>query len=255
MGFRFHGWQKQTEMKTIQGTIETVVYKLFPDQKTKMLGGSRTDSMVSAEKYVFMLILKESEIKNIEIFIEQFNYELPPDIKILKIEEIGPGLSLIQNPKLKEYRYYFSSGNFKPHPLSAPIVTHIMGELDIDLMKSGAEYFIGTHNFKKYCFRPHLSKDFIKTIDHCSIEINDYYTANFLPPETFYFRVCGHSFMRHQIRLMVGTLFRLGLHEITLDEVKESLQGLDDKFLGFLAPASGLFLHDVVFDLEKYLIK
>lgn len=248
LGFRFHGWQKQPELKTIQGELEKVAAKLFINQNAKVYGGSRTDSMVSAEKYLFLLTITNESIQNVEDFIATLNYMLPADLKIIKITASDQRINMIASPKFKEYRYYFSSGKTKPHPFSAPIITHIRGELDIDLMRQGASLFMGTHSFRKYCYKPHEEKDFIKTIDSCEILENNQYHANFFPEKTFYLKVVGHSFMRHQIRLMAGTLFRLGLNEITLDEVKHSLKGLDDIFIGFIAPASGLILHDINFE-------
>ncbi len=66
LGFRFHGWQKQPNLKTIHGELEKVVNKLFVNQNAKISGGSRTDSMVSAEKYVFSLIIDGEEISNLD---------------------------------------------------------------------------------------------------------------------------------------------------------------------------------------------
>lgn len=245
LGFRYHGWQQQPDMKTVQGTILKVVEELLPNLTPKIFGGSRTDSMVSANKYFLMITVKESEINNIDQFLKQFNDLCPADIKAIKIEKVDYKFNMIQRPKLKEYRYYFCFGQEKPHPFCAPILTHIIGDLDLDLMKKGAELFNGTHNFKKYCFRPHTEKDFVKTLEHCSIELNDFYKANFFPEKSYYLKVVGHSFMRHQIRLMAGTLFRLGLHEITFRDFEESLLGNDNLYLGFIAPGTGLILHDI----------
>lgn len=245
LGFRFHGWQKQPNLKTIQSELEKVISKLFIDQNAKFQGVSRTDSMVSAEKYLFALTIKGEAISQVDEFIKVLNYMLPADLRILKITATNKKVNIINSPKNKEYRYYFSFGFNKPHPFAAPILSHIQGEMDLDLMHRGAKCFEGTHSFRQYCFQPHATKDFFKTIDQCKIMPNDQYTANFFPEQSYYIKVVGHSFMRHQIRLMAGTLFRLGLHEITLDDLILSLKGETDDFIGFIAPASGLILHDI----------
>jgi len=251
LGFRFHGWQKQSEFKTVQGEIEKVINKVLVNENAKILGGSRTDSMVSAEKYLFSLTLKNGKIDDINSFIETLNYVLPADIRILKIIPSAHRLNMINIPKYKEYRYYFSFGKEKPHPFSAPVITHIRGEMDLELMKVGAKLFEGTHSFRQYCYRPHETKDFIKTIDRCEILKNDQYQANFFPVQTYFLKVVGHSFMRHQVRFMAGTLFRLALNEIAIEDIIQSLKGESDEFLGFIAPASGLILHDIILEEQR----
>ena len=249
LGFRFHGWQAQADHKTVQETILKILQKIFPDKTPKIHGSSRTDSMVSAEHYLFKLTL-DAELRTIMNFSDfeiLFNDLLPSDIKCLRVREMDSRFNIIQSPKLKEYHYYFSYGDEKPHPFCAPILTHIKRNLDLDLMKKGAATFIGTHQFNSYCYRPSQNKILEKTIVQCSIENNTVYTANFFPENSFYIKVIGHSFVRHQIRLMAGTLFRLGLGEICLEDIHESLKGKSFNCIGFLAPASGLVLHKIDF--------
>jgi tRNA pseudouridine38-40 synthase len=248
LGFRFHGWQKQPELRTVQGTIEEAINKLFLEKSVKVFGGSRTDSMVSAMHYALQLLVEKEEILDFEEFIKRLNFILPPDIKALKIEKVSKGFNIIQSPKLKEYHYYFSDGVEKLHPFCAPMMTHIYGELDLELMTDGIKKFMGTHNFKKYCFRPSPDKNFERTIDFASLEKNNNYQANFFPEKSYYLKFRGMGFIRHQVRYMAGALFRLGLHEITLEELEHSLLGLDAINIGFLAPASGLQLFAVEFD-------
>lgn len=247
LGFRFHGWQKQSEHKTIQETILTVLQNIFPEKNPKIHGSSRTDSMVSAEHFLFKLSL-DCELETIMSFTDfeiLFNDLLPADIKCLKILKMDPKFNIIQSPKLKEYHYYFTFGNEKPHPFCAPILTHIKRNLDLELMKQGAFEFVGTHKFHSYCFRPSKDKNLEKNIFECSIEKNTIYTANFFPANSFYIKVVGHSFVRHQVRLMAGTLFRLGLGEIHLEDIRQSLKGKNYNCIGFLAPASSLILHKI----------
>lgn len=246
LGFRYHGWQTQSEHKTVQETILTILKKIYPNDNPKIRGASRTDSMVSAAHFIFSLTL-DSPIIDFESFIKLSNDLLPADIKLLVIKEVDSKFNIIQSPKLKEYHYYFSHGDFKPHPFSAPLITHINRPLEIEIMNKGANLFIGTHNFRSYCYRPAANKDFCKTIIECTILKNENYIANFFPKETYYLKVTGHSFVRHQIRLMAGTLFRLGLGEISLQELDSSLKGTTDNCIGFLAPASGLILEKIIF--------
>ena len=81
---------------------------------------------------------------------------------------------------------------------------------------------------------------------HSRIEENELLQANFFPDKTFLYTVKGEGFMRHQIRLMMGALFRLGRGEKTLEDIQNSLKE-QAECIGFVAPASGLILGDLKF--------
>lgn len=243
LGFRYHGWQKQTDFRTIQGTIEEVLKKFLGNASFKTLGASRTDTMVSAQNTFFELI-SEVEIQ-VATFSLELNKLLPPDIKILKCEVVDRQFRMISAPKQKEYLYFFSYGE-KNHPFSAPFITHINEELDIELMKSGALLFRGSHNFKNYCYRPTENQNFSREIILSEIDNNDVLSANFFPAQSYLYRVHAKSFMRHQVRLMMGILFRVGLHQISLTDLSASLENPSEDFPSMIAPASGLLLNQLI---------
>ena len=71
--------------------------------------------------------------------------------------------------------------------------------------------------------------------------------ANFFPEKTYVFEVEGKGFLRHQVRLMMGALVRLGKGERTLEDIKMSL--FDDYPYNetFVVPATGLVLESTEF--------
>lgn len=243
LGFRYHGWAKQLEVKTVQGMVNKTLKYILSDIPFKTLGAGRTDAMVSANGFVFELFTK-NEI-DIENFIVEFNVNLPQDIKALDISQTDEVFNIIQSAKLKEYVYLFSFGS-KNHPFSAPFITSIQQQLDVKLMIQGAKLFEGTYNFIEYCYKPGDKTNFNRTIEYCEIQKNDLYTANFFPKESYLLRVKGKGFMYHQIRLMMGALIRLGKNEINTIDIEKSLEGINT-FEQNVAPASGLILNAVKF--------
>lgn len=244
LGFRFHGWQRQKELKTVQYMLEQTLNTVIGKDSFKSLGGSRTDSMVSAEHHLVHL-MSDNEIE-IENFLLEMNINLPQDLRIIKVEEVSKKFQVINSPKLKEYHYSFSFGT-KTHPFCAPYLTNIIDELDLDLMKEGAKIFEGEHNFIQYCYRGNDKKTYIRKINHCSIEINNFLTGSFFPETTYVMKVTGEGFLRNQIRIIMGTLFNLGLHKIEIQDIHTSLavDNTETYPIGFIAPASGLILHSV----------
>ncbi|MET2984322.1 tRNA pseudouridine synthase A [Aureibaculum conchae] len=251
LGFRFHGWQKQTNVKTVHEMVDKTLSFVFSHKNYKTLGVGRTDSKVSANSYVFQLFVDE-EIDEIS-FLADLNSNFPSDIKGLSIEKTSNDFNIIQHPKIKEYLYFFSFGK-KNHPFAAPFIVGIEEDLNIELMKQGAQLFEGENYFHKYCTEPSTNTTFKRIIDCCEIVENAVYTANFFPEKSYYLRVKGSGFLRYQIRLMMGVLFQLGKREIDLEFIKQSLlENNDCKPLPTIAPSSGLQLYEVLIKHKEFL--
>ncbi|MEO9966564.1 MAG: tRNA pseudouridine(38-40) synthase TruA [Reichenbachiella sp.] len=244
LGFRYHGWQRQPGVKTIQEMVERTLKFILQEKPFKILGASRTDAMVSASQAAFELFLQEAE--DPDQLLATLNENLPSDIRAERIEAVDKSFNVIQHAKLKEYLYLFSFGA-KNHPFAAPFITYIQQDLDIELMKEGAILFQGKHNFREYCYKPNEGTQFEREIMTSEISENDVLTANFFPDQSFVYRVSGTGFMRNQIRLFMGRLFRLGKHEIGLQEIRDSLESPSTSPEYFIAPASGLTLNKMVF--------
>ena len=245
LGYRFHGWAIQPNVKTVQLMIEKTVAFVLEHKDFKVLGSGRTDAKVSANHMCFELFLK-NPIHEAD-FLKDFNSNLPNDIRALKIEPTDAKFNIIQSPKTKEYMYFFAH-NEKPHPFSAPLISTFQFSLDIELMKKGAELFEGTHNFKKYCTKPSPKTQFERTVTKSVIEENDIYSANFFPTKSYVYHIHSKGFMRYQVRLMMGQLILLGKGDITLDILKDSMLNPDATTLDYIAPPSGLILHKINFE-------
>ena len=245
LGYRFHGWQKQPNVKTVHLMIDRTFKFILKEQKFKTLGAGRTDAMVSAQEAAFVLFLQEP-IKDLDAFLELFNHNLPQDIRALTIKEVDNSFNIIQHSKVKEYLYLFSQGQ-KNHPFCAPILTTILDDLDVELMKQGAKLFIGFHNFKPYCFRTTENGIYNREVLTCEIIENKLFIANFFPKETYLLRVRGKGFGRNQIRLMMGILIKLGKGEVSLNYIENSLKPESMEIMDYIAPASGLILNKIEF--------
>jgi len=220
---------------------------VLPDRQTKILGSSRTDAMVSANEAAFELFLYDEPLEDLPAFMILFNKNLPPDILATSIREVDNLFNIIQNPKLKEYLYLFSFGE-KNHPFCAPLMATIQGDLNIDMMKTGAKLYEGANNFKNYCVAPSENTVFERIIIKSEITENQVYTANFFPKISYVFRVQGAGFLRNQIRLMMGALIQLGKGELQLTDIEESLNPENTRVINSIAPASGLILNKIEFE-------
>ena len=246
LGYRFHGWQKQPNTKTLHMMIDRTLKYVLKDQYFKTLAASRTDAKVSAEQAAFELFLREKPLDDKGQFLVDFNANLPQDIRVLSVNEVSAKFNIIQDSKYKEYHYIFSQGE-KCHPFCAPIMTTILEHLDVKLMAKGAALFQGSHYFKSYCYKATNEGLFKRRLICCELIENDLYKANFFPKKSHLLRVVGKGFGRHQIRLMMGVLIRLGRGEVSLDYILSSLEENSSIKIDFIAPASGLILNKIEF--------
>ncbi|WP_111307117.1 tRNA pseudouridine synthase A [Confluentibacter sediminis] len=246
LGYRFHGWQKQPDVKTLHLMVDRTLNFILEGKPFKSLGSGRTDAMVSAECAAFELFLEEP-IEDLIVFLKLFNHNLPQDIRAVNIQEVDKKFNIIKHSKIKEYIYLFTYGE-KCHPFCAPIMTTILENLDIELMKQGAKLFEGEHYFKAYCFRATDNGIYNREILTCELVENTIYTANYFPKKSYILRVRGKGFMRNQIRLMMGTLIDLGKGNVSLEDIKNSLLPENSIKMNYIAPASGLILNNIEFD-------
>jgi len=126
-------------------------------------------------------------------------------------------------------------------------MTTILEALNIELMKEGAKLFEGKNNYKTYCYKPSAEGVFNRELIRCELVENTLYTANFFPDKSYVLKVIGKGFGRHQIRLMMGALIKLGRGAIDLEYIKNSLKPESDYVMDYIAPASGLILHKIEF--------
>jgi tRNA pseudouridine38-40 synthase len=246
LGFRYHGWQHQPNVPTIDQMFRKTLRYTLADQNAKVMASGRTDAKVSAQQTVIELFTY-NQINNLDVLIGVLNYNLPADIRILSAKETNKDFNIIQSKKTKTYHYYFAFGE-KFHPFCAALMCHLYGYLDIALMQKAASHFIGTKDFYSYTYQPKEATITESTIDECSIVENVNLTASFFPEKSYVLIVKGSGFKRNQIRLMMGALIDIGRHTMSWEYFLSTLNGENKIKLEHKAPASGLILHSSIFD-------
>lgn len=219
---------------------------IVPDAPFKILGAGRTDAKVSALGAAFTLTFGESPIQDRDRFVRLFNENLPPDIRIISMEETKSDFNIIKDAKTKEYVYLFSCGK-KNHPFCAPFMANFLEDLDIKAMEKAAGLFVGTHDFSAYTSRLQKNTKTIRTITSCEIKANTLLKANFFPEKSYALHVTGNGFMRYQIRMMMGALVQLGKGALSLKDLRWSLTTGSEVQFTYVAPGSGLILNGLEF--------
>jgi len=246
LGFRYSGWQKQPDHKTVEGMLMKTLKFILPNRKMKILGTGRTDAKVSVLEGAFELFLEGGPLENEDSFLQLFNLNLPPDIKAIRIIKTNKNFNIIKGVETKEYVYLFSFGS-KNHPFAAPFIVNIQSDLNIEGMKEAAKLFKGMHDFSNYTVKEAKNKDNLRNVIACHIEENDILEANFFPEISYALRIKADGFIRYQVRMIMGALIQLGKGVLEYSDISDSLMPGNSIELTSVAPGSGLLLNTVNF--------
>jgi tRNA pseudouridine38-40 synthase len=249
LGFRYSGWQRQPGAKTIEEMLRKTLRFVLPDQKSSVLGAGRTDARVSARNFALQLLLTGAPLASLPEFRKEMNSNLPQDIRLSSVENVPLEFNAIRDCIGKVYRYYFAFGE-KPHPFCAPFLGFFPGAMDLKAMEKGAALFVGEHNFKAFIGSPSKDAKTRRSVLDCRIMPNRDISASFFPEENYCLSVSGKGFGRYQVRLMMTALAALGRGEISKSEIAESLKTGCPVNVKEIAPASGLQLFDVQFEID-----
>ena len=229
-GSRYLGWQRLKEKDiTIQGKMEDML-SLMSNEKTNVIGCSRTDKGVHAKGYVCNFITN-SELSPKEI-IDYSNKYLPEDIRVIKASEASERFHARYNAKSKLYRYTIDNNKYAD-VFSRKYASHIPESLDIELMKIASKNFIGTHDFEGFTTMKSKKKNCVRTISDIQISQQN----NFI-----FIDYTGDGFLHNMIRIITGTLLRAARKELSPQEITNILTTKDRSIAGPMVESKGLAL-------------
>lgn len=228
-GSNYAGWQIQKNGITIQETIQDACKKVFHEDIT-ITGSGRTDAGVHALGQVahFNTNSKIPESK-IPYAINTF---LPDDIRIINCEKVDDNFHARYNAKSKTYQYKMYYGTYLS-PLRKDTYYWLTKKPDINLMRLGAQLFIGEHDFKFFKASGSNVKNTIRTIYSIKIEEID---------NEIIITVCGNGFLYNMVRILSGTLLYIGLGKLTIMDMYGIMDRGDRRRAGKTLPANGLCL-------------
>lgn len=228
-GNNYAGFQSQINALAIQDVIEEVLQKIFRE-KIRIVMSSRTDAGVHAKGQVFHF---DSEVKkDLGKLKYSFNCLLPKDIHVLNVETVSQEFHSRFSVKTKTYEYIINVGEYDVFLDGYAYQCHY--KLDIDLMKKGANLFLGTHDFTS--FNTSSLKEYpnqVRTISEFKIITSK---------DLIKIRVTSTGFLRNMVRIMVGTLIDLGRGQKSLKEVKNMIDCPSKTTRRYNADPHGLYL-------------
>lgn len=232
-GTNYFGWQKQVGFISVQEKIEECLSKVY-DTKISIQGSGRTDAGVHALKQYFHFVADKE--KDLHQLTYSLNKMLPDDIRIVSFERVDDDFHARYNAKEKIYEYRLLLTNKDPFSYDLAYIYPM--ELDVELFKRALNKFVGTHNYQDFTSKEEDESNFVRTIYSINvIKENDLIKIIFK----------GDGFMRYQIRNMIGAAINVANGKETIRFIDEHLDSKSREIIAYKAPASGLFLVDVIY--------
>ncbi|MFW6298152.1 MAG: tRNA pseudouridine(38-40) synthase TruA [Bacillota bacterium] len=226
-GTLYHGFQRQKGKPTIQGSLESVLRHITQETLTITPSG-RTDRGVHARHQVIHFdtqsTLEPEHMKRL------MNRMLPDDISVFKAEYAPKVFHARFDAYQKTYHYTIANDR---DPFMAHYAWFKEG-IDITKLNAKLSVYQGEHDFAAFGKKSEKahSRRTIRFIE--AVESDGLITVV----------VKAEGFLRHMVRTMVGTAVRD--IEKNTHEVERALSKPDEGHV-FLAPASGLSLHEVTY--------
>jgi tRNA pseudouridine38-40 synthase len=236
-GTNYVGWQRQANGISIQQVIEEAFAPLTaPAPPPTVAGAGRTDAGVHALGQVASATL-DLDLATDAIH-RALNVRLPADIRVLRVEDAPTGFHAQFHASGKSYRYRLATGAILS-PFDRWFVWHVPGPRDVDLMRRAARALVGRHDFASFQASGTDLRETTRTITRVDLRES----AGELQIE-----VDGEGFLRHMVRIMVGTLVDIGAGTRAPGDIDRMLSARDRRVAGQTAPACGLTLVNVTYE-------
>ncbi len=237
-GAAYFGWQRQNDVKTVQGTIESALTTLLRTH-TEIVGAGRTDTGVHASYYIAHFDSCEPLSLSLEQLIYKLNVILPEDIAIINIAEVAPTAHARFDAQQREYTYFIERVK---NPFTRHSSWQYYVDLDIDKMNQAAELLTHHKDFTT----------FAKLNSNNKNNLCDLYYARWSLSKSgcLKFEICANRFLRNMVRAIVGTLIDVGRGKYSVEEFEEIVASKNLARSSAGAPAQGLFLSRIKYPYE-----
>lgn len=228
-GSAYVGWQLQPNGVSIQQCVEQALLQLSGEQ-IRVHSSGRTDAGVHARGMVCHFIT--DRMLPLTAWREGLNRFLPEDIAVRAAEIVPEGFHARYSAIGKHYRYTLLRDPLRS-PLERRTTWRIKAHLDLDVMKEACAVLTGVHDYAAFrsagCSSPATEK-YIYAITLTEVDA------------LLYVDVHGNGFLRHMVRMMVGTLVEIGRGRRSVETLKSMLEDPASAPAAITAPPQGLCL-------------
>jgi tRNA pseudouridine38-40 synthase len=236
-GSEFAGWARQPGRRSVEAELERALCTLLRVDRCPVTVAGRTDAGVHAFAQV-------ATYEGQAVPLRGINALLPDDVAVLSCEGAPVGFDARRDATSRAYSYRLLTRPARS-ALQRGRIVWWPRPLDLDALHACAAALAGRHDFT--AFTPTETK-------HVRFD-REVFTARWerLDGDVVAFEIEADSFMRHMVRILVGTMLELSGGSLSVDEFVSLLEGAPRSSAGRTAPARGLYLVGVGYDGQRVL--
>ena len=235
-GTEFRGWaaQRDPSVRTVEGVLSEALAEVVRES-VKLSVAGRTDAGVHARGQVASFRTASPRTTGeIQTFL---NGRLSPEVSVLSASEATDGFDARFSATARVYRYVIDTADV-PDPFTGRFLWHRPGHLDPAAMRRAAAELVGEHDFSSFCRHPGAGRTTVRDLQRLTVRAEG---------ERIEIGLRANAFLHQMVRIIVGTLVRVGEGRMPLDEPAVILASHDRARAPKAAPAGGLTLQRVVY--------
>jgi tRNA pseudouridine38-40 synthase len=234
-GTHYAGWQRQENGLSVQQVLEEALqpFSGVEEPRLSLMGASRTDAGVHARGQVASVRVDFDTAA--DAVLRGLNIRLPADVRVIDVADAPREFHARFDAKGKRYRYRIATSDVLS-PFARWFVWHLPYRFDVAAMQQAAAVLVGRHDFTSFQARGASALDAIRTIERVEVARAD---------DEIHVVVEGTGFVRHMVRIMVGSLLEVGSARRPVEWLAQALDAREREAAGPTAPASGLTLEHV----------
>ena len=231
-GSRFHGWQSQSGVRTVQDCIEKAL-SAVASEAIRVVTAGRTDTGVHATGQVFHFdtVVERSPLN----WLRGANTHLPSGLALTWIKQVDRTFHARFTALSRRYRYILFCRDVRPTYLSGK-VTWTYEKLDLERMKSAAMLLKGRHDFSAFRASGCQSTQPVREIYELSVNSEGPW---------IWIDIEADGFLQHMVRNIAGVLTAVANGSKPIPWAKEVLESRDRSAGGVTALPDGLYFSGV----------
>jgi len=243
-GTDYSGFQVQPDRRTIQGELEGALERVAR-QSVRVTGAGRTDAGVHAWGQVINFRVEWPH--GPRALARAMNALLPREIAVRDLAVVGERFHARFSAQSRVYVYSIHHG-----PVRAPLLSRyshrVARPLDVEAMAQAASLLVGEHDFAAFG-QPPVGERTVRVVERAEWR-SGVAGLGSEGQRLLRFVVEANAFLRGMVRRLVGTLLLVGVGSLSVDGFSEILESADIQRAAPPAPASGLCLWRVRYNVD-----